>query len=260
MRPPSPWVSFRTIPKNSRDLIVRGTHVEPSPDTVVSVVLPCRWPRVRRTAAPRPGCPDRLAAHPHSLAVVPRPLASPRPDSGLSWSLVPFSALNLEQRPPTPTQALVRPAGPSRPDSATPSGFLSLLTFSSVPSPSGLVSYRWHSWASAFEGFPSVIAVPTSRAQQAERFTAAGPSSGWLALVANDAPTPVQGFGHSPSPFPRPVLPGAPRAAPHHDLHLLEGCPPRFSTPRFLRRHKAYVSSAESPLMGFCITLPSPSS
>jgi len=110
VRPPAPWVSFRTIPKNSRDLVVRGTHVEPSTNAAASVVLPCRWPRIRRTVAPRPGHPNRLATHPRPPAALTRALTGPGSNSDLSWSLAPYNALDLEQRLPTPTTS----AGPTR--------------------------------------------------------------------------------------------------------------------------------------------------
>jgi len=51
-------------------------------------------------------------------------------------------------------------AGFTSPGSATPSGFLNLLTSCSARSPSGLVSCRWRSWVFTFEGFPSLVAVP----------------------------------------------------------------------------------------------------
>jgi hypothetical protein len=95
-----------------------------------------------------------------------------------------------------------------------------------------------------------VIAVPTSRAQRTERFTAAGPSAGWHTFIVNDAHTPVQGFGHSPSPFPRPVLTGAPRAAPSMTFISSRGIPPG-SRLRASSVAKATVSPAKSSLMGF---------
>ena len=90
-----------------------------------------------------------------------------------------------------------------RPDFATPTGFLSLLTSCSSRSPPSLVSCWWHSWGSAFKGFPSLVAVQTFGLAPS---TSAGPSSGSSSAVT--PPTPVQGFRHPASPLPRPVLPG----------------------------------------------------
>lgn len=108
MRPPSPWISCRTIQRIVRDPIVHGPHIEPSTYTAVCVVLPCRWPDVRRTVPPRPSCLDRLATRPGLLAVASFPLAGSitrlRPSHGVCCT---YSALNLEQRPPAPTQAPV---------------------------------------------------------------------------------------------------------------------------------------------------------
>jgi hypothetical protein len=82
--------------------------------------------------------------------------------AALSWSFLPFSAFNSRQRLPIQRKRLFDSSGLPPPDSATPSGFLNLLTSCSVSNPSSLVSCWWHSWAYAFEGFPSTVAVPSS--------------------------------------------------------------------------------------------------
>jgi hypothetical protein len=146
-------------------------------------VLPCRWPNVRRTAAPRPGCPDRLAAPLDSLVPPPRLLAKTWPRDGPLMEFVAPTARQISssdcrfQR-----EAGSCPPGLPPPDSATPPGFLNLLTSSSARDPSSLVSCWWRSWAWAFEVFPPSVAVPASHQQQAAGFTAAGPSAGYRAL------------------------------------------------------------------------------
>ena len=77
----------------------------------------------------------------------------------------------VKLREATATQHLrfrryLRLAGLTSPDFATPAGFLNLLTSCSSRSPSSLISCWWRSWASAFEVFPSPVAVPSSRASE----------------------------------------------------------------------------------------------
>jgi hypothetical protein len=110
------------------------------------------------------------------------------------------------------------PARLTSPGSATPSGFLNLLTSCSARSPPSLVSCRLRSWVFTFEGFPSQVAVPLFSTQRpaplpvhrcswrlASTLAFARPATSSEDSVA---PTPVQGFGHPVSPLPRPVLPG----------------------------------------------------
>jgi hypothetical protein len=216
---------------------------------VVPNVLPCRWPGVRRTDAPRPGCPDRLASPLNTLAIRLRLLAETPSNSGpLMEFLAPTTRETRSSDCRFQCKHWFRPSGVPRPDSATPSGFLNLLTFSSAPNPSGLVSCRWRSWALAFEEFSLAVAVPASHVQQAERFTVAIPSADFRALVASDALVSVHGFGHPSSPFPRPELTGESASRSFHDLHLPKGYPPRFSTSRFFPRceHRGFSCEISS--------------
>jgi hypothetical protein len=154
--------------------------------------------------------PDRSRSRwPHLLS---RLLSPPPPSPKTlesSGPLMRFLSLQrVKLREATATRHLrflwcLRLAGPTGPDSATPAGFLNLLTSCSSRSPSSLVSCWWHSWVSAFEGFPSLVAVQLFGLAPS---TSAGPSSGASSAVT--PPTPVQGFRHPASPLPRPVLPG----------------------------------------------------
>ena len=154
------------------------------------------------------------------LSPLPPSPATPEP----SGPLMRFRSLQrVKPRAATATQyrgfpLYLRPAGLSSPDSATPSGFLSLLTSCSARSPPSLVSCWWHSWVFAFEGFPSQVAVSLFSTQRPAPLPVHRCSTRRVSIFADTcpatssedsvAPTPVQGFRHPVSPLPRPVLPG----------------------------------------------------
>lgn len=128
-----------------------------------------------------------LAASSHAVGFALEELSLPLPAEAGHWRL-PFARL-LTPLPPSPATSAIsgplmrfrtlqrvkpraatatrhlgfpwylRLAGITSPDSATPSGFLSLLTSCSARSPSSLVSCWMHSWVFTFEGFPSPVAV-----------------------------------------------------------------------------------------------------
>lgn len=125
-------------------------------------ILPCRWLRARRTVASASSrswslaTPVRSLAHP--VASVTGDIRDKRPSHEVR------TLQRVKPRAATATRHLgfpwyLRLVGITSPDSATPSGFLSLLTSCSARSPSSLVSCWMHSWVFTFEGFPSPVAV-----------------------------------------------------------------------------------------------------
>jgi hypothetical protein len=129
-----------------------------------------------------PCCSVSLAASSHAVGFALEELSLPFPAEAGHWRL-PFARL-LTPLPPSPatsrisgplmrfrtlqrvkpraataTQHLgfpwyLRLAGITSPDSATPSGFLNLLTSYSARSPPDLVPCRWHSWVFHLRRFP----------------------------------------------------------------------------------------------------------
>jgi hypothetical protein len=183
-------------------------------------VLPChlsflRWTSFRAVGSvleelwlPLPRPKSELVATPSLTLALPAisVTENTRVERPSHEVLVPTARLNFKKRLPLNTRSFLRClrlAGLTCPDSATPTGFLNLLTSCSSRSPTSLISCWLHSWVFTFEGFPSQVAVQMFRLA---RSTSTGPSSGSSSAVT--PPIPVQGFRHPASPLPRPVLPG----------------------------------------------------
>ena len=183
-------------------------------------VLPCRVGFPPRTSShavgpapevlwlPLPEPKSESVATPVRAPALPRRLRHRRhpSPSGPLMRFWPLQRVKLREATVTRHEsflARLQLAGLTSPDSATPAGFLNLLTSCSSRSPSSLISCWWRSWGFTFEGFPSLVAVQMFWLALS---TSAGPSAG--SSLAVKPPTPVQGFRHPASPLPRPVLTG----------------------------------------------------
>jgi hypothetical protein len=226
--------------RNSRDPVLRGATRAALLFGFPHSILPCRWLRARSAGASlswsKPG-PWRLL---FARSLTP---SSPSPVTpAISSPLMRFRTLQrVKPRAATVTRYLrflryLPLAGIASPDSAPSSDFLSLLTSCSARSPSSLVSCWMHSWVFTFEGFPSPVAVPLFVTQWSAPLPVHRSSSRHASILADThpatssedsiAPTPVQGFKHPVSPWPRLVLPRT------RDSCLPWRLPPRGFIPR----------------------------